>query len=334
MSLPKTQKVVLIDGVSDDYDVIKYQDFPTPQIESPSDIIIKNKYAGVNFIEGYFRKGYYKTELPYILGREAVGEVVSTGSDVTRFQVGDTVVYQTPSTFAQYSKVPDSLKLISKIPSDTSDEDLQIYGSFTVQSGTAYAFVEDAYNVQANDFVLVWAAAGGVGQILVQVLKLRGAKIIALASTQEKLDLVKGLGAEYTINYKTEDVVKRVHEITNGEGARVSFDSVGKATFNISLNSLAVGGHLLSYGNSSGKLDPIDPYGLPPKNISIARPVVGPFVSLPGRWDYYLDKIVKDWKSGKVKYPTPQVYDLKDYAQVAKLLESGSTTGKFVLKID
>ncbi|CAH6718926.1 probable quinone oxidoreductase [[Candida] jaroonii] len=330
MSIPQTQKVVLIDGNSDTFEVVKYADSPVPKISS-SDILVKNLYAGVNFIEAYFRKGYYPAQFPYTLGREASAEVVQVGDEVTNYKVGDKVIYTQAGSFAQYSKIDSKSPLMSKLPDNVTNEQLKLYGSMLIQTTTAYTFAEETYNVQPNDYCLVWAAAGGVGQVLVQILHARGAKVIALASSDDKLQLSKELGADYVINYKTEDVVAKVKEFTNGEGVRVSFDSVGAATWQTSIDSLAVGGHFISYGNSSGKVDPISIYSLTPKCLTLSRPTRDPYMRLPGKYDYYFGKILGDLDTGVLKLPQPQEYKLGDYVEVAKLLESGKTTGKFVL---
>ncbi|EGV62532.1 NADPH:quinone reductase [Yamadazyma tenuis] len=334
-ALPETQKVVLINEHSENYDVLKYQDFPTPKIESSKDVIIKNHYAGVNFIEGYFRKGVYPVPgFPYVLGREASGEVVAVGSAVKDYKVGDKVVYLQSATFAEYTKIPEDHPQIAKIPADTSAKDFELYGSFSVQALTAYSFIEKGpYRPQKGDYVLVWAAAGGVGQIFTQILSKIGVNVIALASTDDKLKFTKTLGAKYTINYKTEDVINKVLEFTDGKGAQAAYDGIGKATWNTSLGSLGVGGVLVSYGNASGLVPPIDLGTLSAKNHVVARPVVFGYLQDKKTFNYFFDKVVSDHKSGKVTYKQPVVHDLKDYPKVAKELESGTTSWKFVLKI-
>ena len=247
--LPETQKVVL-HRENGDYDVIEYSDFPTPKIESSHDIIVKNSYAGVNFIEAYFRKGIYKASLPYVFGREASGEVVAVGDEVSTLKVGDKIAYLSPNTFAQYTKITDDNYKYIKLPDNASDEELKIYGSLFLQGLTALTFVNEAYKVQKDDYILVWAAAGGVGKILVQLISQLGAHVIAVASTPEKLKIAQDLGAEFLINSTSDDIVEKVKEITNGEGVAASFDSVGKDTFEISLNSIKRKGTFVSYGNA------------------------------------------------------------------------------------
>lgn len=332
-SLPPTQNVVLIDGISDGYDVIKYTQIETPTIQTPTDIIIKNSYAGVNFIESYFRKGLYPAKLPLVLGREASGVIVAIGSEVKDYKIGDKVAYVSPNTFAEYCKIPATHHLISKLPSDISEEQFKLMGSTLVQCLTAYTLAEEPYIPKPNEYVLVWAAAGGVGTILTQLLSSRGVNVIGLASTDEKLQFVKQLGAKHTINYKTENVVDQVKAFTNGKGVKVSYDSIGKATWDTSLECLGVGGVLVSYGNSSGKVDPINFFTLPPKNLMFLRPTFGIYMTDKQTWDYYFNKYLKDLENGVVKNPCPRQYPLKDYVEVTKMLESGKTTGKFLLEI-
>lgn len=332
MSLPETQKTVYLTGNSDTFEVIKYGDNPTPVIESPTDIIIKNYYTGVNFIEQYFRKGYYPCEFPYIMGREASGKVVAVGSAVKDYVVGDNVAYLGASCFAEYCKLDEGYPRMVKMNADATDNDFKQYASILISGLTAYTFAEEAYEAKKGDFVLVWAAAGGVGKILTQILSHRGVNVIALASSNEKLQLAKDLGAKFVIDYKNEDVVTKVKEITDGEGVRASYDSVGKATWNTSLSCLGTGGTLVSYGNSSGKVEPISIYSLV-NNTKATRPSLYGFVATRKRFNYYFDKIMNDLKSGVLTNSDPQVFDLKDYIKVAQLLESGKTTGKFILKV-
>ncbi|RLV90130.1 putative quinone oxidoreductase [Spathaspora sp. JA1] len=331
-SLPSTHNVVLHEEHGE-YEVIKFTSVPAPKISSPHDIIVKNSYAGINFIEAYFRKGVYKAPLPYTFGREASGEVVAIGDSVTNLAVGDKIAYLSAGTFAQYTKIQDSLFRYIKLPTDVTDEDLKTYGSVFLQGLTALTFVHDAYAVQPNDYVLVWAAAGGVGRLLVQLITELGGKVIALASSQEKLDLAKGLGAKYVINYTTEDVVARVKEITNGEGVAATFDSVGKDTFETSLNSLKRKGTFVSYGNSSGPVTPFPLGVLSAKNIRILRPSLFGYIDTKQEWDFYSQKLLDLIKEGKLDFEISKTYDLKDYVQAAKDLESRKTTGKLTLKI-
>lgn len=330
--LPPTHKAVFHEA-NGEYEVIKYDDVPTPQIESSHDIIVKNAYAGVNFIEAYFRKGIYKAPLPYVFGREALGEVVAVGEDVKNLQVGDKIAYLSPNTFAQYTKIDDSLFRYIKLKPDANDEELKTYGSIFLQGLTALTFINEAHQVKKGEYILVWAAAGGVGRILVQMISQLGAHVIAVASTPEKLAIAKELGAEYLINSTTDDVLAKVHEITNSEGVEASFDSVGKDTFETSLNALKRKGTFVSYGNASGPVTPFPLTILSPKNIKVIRPQLFGYVGTPEEWNSYAQELLKLVEDGKVKFDISKTYDLKDYVQAAKDLEGRKTTGKLTLKI-
>ncbi|KAI5960893.1 ZTA1 [Candida theae] len=333
-TLPKTQKVILINDIGD-FDKIQYvTDFPTPTIASDKDIIVKNAYSGINFIEAYFRKGVYPLPAkPYVFGREASGEVVAVGSSVSNLKVGDKIAYLSPSTFAQYTKITDAHIQYVKLPSSVSDKDLEVYGSLLLQGLTALTFINEAYKVEKGDFVLVWAAAGGVGKILVQLISQLGAHVIAVASTKEKLELAKSFGAEYLIDANSDDIDNQVDKITNGKGVAASFDSVGKDTFYTSLNSLARKGTFVSYGNSSGPVTPFPLALLSPKNVKLLRPSLNAYIYTPEEWQHYSKWLVDLYQSGKLKFDIYKVYDLKDYKQAAQDLEGRKTHGKLTLKI-
>lgn len=328
--IPKTQKVVLIDA-NGGYDVIKYQDNEVPPI-GDNDLLIKNKYAGINFIEAYFRKGIYPTQLPQILGREATGVVVAKGQAVKDFDVGDKVAYLSGKTFAQYTKFSNSIA-ISKLPKDTTDEQLKLYAAALIQGLTALTFIDEAYKVKKDDYILVYAAAGGVGLILDQLLKERGAHTIAVVSTEEKAKLAKEYGAEYVIISSKEDVPTRVLEITGNKGVHAAFDSVGKDTFEATLSALRIKGTFVSYGNASGPVPPITISSLSSKNIKIVRPTLFNYIREPEEWQYYSHKLFDLIGSAKLKIKIHKVYPLSEYKPATQELEGRKTTGKLVLQI-
>ncbi|KAK6456914.1 NADPH:quinone reductase [Scheffersomyces xylosifermentans] len=331
-SLPKTQKVILIEENGESVDVLKYVDSPTPEITSPHDVIVKNQFAGVNFIEAYFRKGIYPVQLPAILGREASGVVAAVGDEVTKYKVGDKIAYLSTQTFAQYTKIQDSLQAVLPVGKDVSDEKFKAYGAILVQGLTALTFITEAHNVQKGEYILVWAAAGGVGRLLVQLISARGAHVIAIASTDEKLAVAKELGAEFVINSTTEDINAKVKEITGGKGVAATFDSVGKDSFDISFEALARKGTFVSYGNSSGVVPPLPINKLSPKNIKLTRPQLFGYVAAPEEWEHYTSTLLKLIDSGELKFEL-HTAKLEDYKQVATNLESRKTTGKIVLEI-
>lgn len=333
MSLPETQKVILIEETSDSLDVLKYTDFPTPKIEKPTDVIINNKYAGINFIEAYFRKGLYPTVKPYVLGREASGVVAAVGKDVTKYKVGDKVAYLSGSTFAQYTKIPEDYIKVVKLDRDISEEELTLQGGAYLQALTALSLAEEAYPVKKGDKILVWAAAGGVGKILVQILKHKGAIVLAVASTEDKLSQVKALGADHLINSSTDDVAAKVKELTDGHGVEASYDSVGKDTFETTLESIRRKGTFVSYGNASGAVPPFPISRLAAKNIKIIRTSLFNYIVTQEEWDHYSQELNDIISKGKLKFDISKVYPLSDYKDATAALESRKTTGKLVLRI-
>ncbi|EJS44823.1 zta1p [Saccharomyces arboricola H-6] len=329
-TIPETQKVVLIDGVGS-YNVIKYENYPVPLI-SDKDLLIKNKYAGVNYIESYFRKGIYPCEKPYVLGREATGTVVARGKGVNNFEIGDQVAYISGSTFAQYTKF-SSKGTIVKLPKETSDETMKLYAAGLLQALTALSLTNEAYHVKKGDNILVYAAAGGVGLILNQLLRMKGAHSIAVASTDEKLEIARKCGAEYLINSSKENILERVLEITNGEGVNASFDSVGKDSFETTLAALKRKGVFVSFGNASGLIPPLAINRLSPKNITLVRPQLYGYITTPEEWEYYANKFVDLIDSGKLNIKIYKTYALKDYKVAAADIESRKTVGKLLLEI-
>lgn len=244
--LPSTQTAVQIskNGGLDVLETDTAHKIPSP---SPSQLLIRNAYAGVNFIDTYFRSGLYPApHLPMTLGREASGTVISVGKDVKGFKEGDEVVYMCGQfgSYTQFSPVEAS-KVI-KVPEGVS---LEQAAAVYLQGLTAWTLVKEAGEVKAGQWTLVHAAAGGVGLLLVQMLRSVGAKVIGTASTQAKLDLAKKNGAEWTVN-SGEDVVGKVKEITGGHGVDAIFDGVGKATFEDDLEMIALKGSLISFGNA------------------------------------------------------------------------------------
>lgn len=329
MTIPTTQKVVLFEKTGGP-EVLQYTDFAVPTI-SGSQVLVKNKYAGVNFIETYFRTGIYPSKKPYVLGREASGTVVAVGKDVTKYKVGDRVAYAAGASFAQYTAVSEN-GVILPVPKEATEEQFQKFGSVIIQGLTAITFVHEAHEVKKGDYVLVYAAAGGVGQILVQLIKQIGAHSIAVASTDEKLQLAKSLGAEYLINSSTDNVVDKVLEITNNQGVEVAFDSVGKDTFEDTLKVVKRKGSFVSYGNSSGPVEGVK-FSSFPRNIKVSRPSLFNFLVTEDEISRYVKILTDAIISNKLKFNISKTYPLKDYPEATIALESRKTTGKLSLEI-
>lgn len=250
-SIPKIMKAVVIEKTGGP-EVLEYRtDYPTP---APKDgqILIKNNFAGINFIDTYFRTGLYPSSKPEILGREASGVVAALGSGPNKlaFKEGERVVYMDNGAYAEYSAIP--AEKVVRIPEGISDEDA--VGGF-LMGMTALSLVREAYPIKKGDTVLLHAAAGGVGLLMCQILKALEAKTIGTAGGAEKVGLAKQNGADVVIDYRAENGGKwleKVKELTNGEGVDVVFDSVGKDTWEGSLDAVKRKGSVVFFGNASG----------------------------------------------------------------------------------
>ncbi|ODQ79440.1 hypothetical protein BABINDRAFT_167299 [Babjeviella inositovora NRRL Y-12698] len=331
MTIPSTQKVVLF-RENGGLDVLRYEeDFPVPTI-SASQVLIKNQYAGVNFIEAYFRSGLYPSEKPYVLGREAVGVIAAVGKDVTNLKQGDRVAYLGGSSFAQYTAAEASGKIF-KLDADIDEETAQVYAGLLINGLTTLTFINESYKVQKGDYILVHAAAGGCGLLFAQQILAKGAHVIATASSPEKLQLAKEAGAEFLINSSTEDIVARVKEITHNKGVEAVYDGIGKDTFEISLEVVARKGTLVSFGNASGAVPPFLISRLLAKNVKVLRPSLFNYLADQEEWDFYSQELLRLVKEGILKQKITKVYPLAEYRQAAEDLEGRKTTGKLVLEI-
>jgi NADPH2:quinone reductase len=256
MTIPSTQKAIVVEkaGGPEVLEVRSDHPVPTPK---EGQLLVKNQICGINYIDTYFRTGLYPSEKPEVLGREAVGTVVALGpgENPYNFQVGDRVAWMATTGYAEYSAVPQ-VKTV-KVPKELSDED--VMASF-LSGLTVLSFVKETYPVQKGDWVLLHAAAGGAGFLMTQILKSIGATVIGTAGGPEKVKLVKSLGADYVIDYRSEegkDWVKKVKEITNGRGVDVVYDSVGKDTWEGSLEAVKRKGTIVWFGNASGPVPPL-----------------------------------------------------------------------------
>jgi NADPH2:quinone reductase len=338
--LPKTMKAVQFSRTGG-VEVLEHNDVPVPSSSSLPEghILVRNRFAGVNYIDTYFRSGLYKApELPMTLGREGAGEVVEVHPSVADspagkgslagLKPGDKVVYLTTFTYAQYVAVP--AEKVLRVPEGVS---LDVAAAAMLQGLTALTLIRESADVQPGQWALVHAAAGGVGNLLVQMLSAIGAKVIATASTDEKLALARKNGAEWTIN-SNDDVVAKVNEITGGHGIDVILDGVGKATFQADLKMIAAKGHLVSFGNASGAVPPVTLLDLSAKNIKLLRPTL--FVYLQKREDFesYTKELFDMILSKKLEVPVYKVYDLADAGSAHTDIESRKTTGKLLIKCD
>ncbi|KAF5096777.1 hypothetical protein D0Z00_002675 [Geotrichum galactomycetum] len=328
MSIPTTQSALLIHE-NGGPEVVKFEtNVPVPQI-SATQVLIKVKYAGVNFIDTYFRKGLYPSTLPLILGREGAGEIAQVGANVTQFKVGDRVGFVGQNAYSEYVALEESGNVIP-LPDSV---DFKTAAASLVQVLTAISLVKEAHPIKKGDFVLVHAAAGGTGSLVVQLAKRRGATVIGTTSTPEKAKLAKSLGADYVINYREEDVAEKVLEYSNGHGADGVYDGVGKDTFEISLKAVARKGTLVSFGNASGAVPPVKLFDLTPKNVKLVRPSLFGYISDPAERKEYTDELFELLKDDTLVLNIYKTYDFKNGNDALIDLESGKTTGKLVVQI-
>ncbi|KAL5341637.1 hypothetical protein BJX70DRAFT_386642 [Aspergillus crustosus] len=302
---------------------------PTP---TEGQLLVKNRISGINYIDIYFRTGLYPSPKPEILGREAVGTVVSLGPGPNpyNFRVGDRVAWLGTSGYAEYSAVPAAKSV--KVPEGISDEDVIA----ALLSGlTVLTLTRETYEVKRGDVVLLHAAAGGAGFLMTQILKTIGAVVIGTAGGGEKVELVKGLGADYVIDYRSEegkDWVKKVKEITNGKGVDVVYDSVGKDTWEGSLEAVKRKGTIVWFGNASGPVPPLPLPKLSPKCVKIARPTVFGYIETREEFEHYTNELFELLKSGQLKVKIHKVYPLDQVVQAHTDLVGRKTTGKLLLK--
>jgi NADPH2:quinone reductase len=308
-------------------EVLRYEDVPDPR-PAAGQVLVRIEAAGVNFADTYQRTGHYATPLPLILGQEAAGTVAVLGTGVTELNGGDRVAYAgVLGAYAEYAAVPADQ--IVKLPDGVTARQ---GAAAMLQGMTAHYLATTTYPLKAGDTCLVHAAAGGVGLLLCQIAKLRGARVIGTVSTREKAELARGAGADDAILYTEQDFEAEVKRLTQGAGLQVVYDSVGRATFDKSLNCLARRGMLVLFGQSSGPVGPFDPQVLNRKgSLFLTRPTllhyIGTRVELLARAGDVLSWIA----AGKLKLRIGHEFPLAEAAQAHRELEGRATTGKILL---
>jgi NADPH2:quinone reductase len=300
------------------------RDLPSP---GPGQILVRHAAVGLNFIDTYHRSGLYPVKYPQVLGLEAAGHVEAVGEGVSRFAVGDRVAYNgTMGAYAEASVVPADRAV--KVPDDV---ELDVAAASLLKGMTAEFLVRRCFPVKAGQAVLVHAAAGGVGQILVQWVKALGATVIATVGSEAKAQVVRDLGADHVILYDHEDVAARVAEITGGAGVPVVYDGVGAATFQGSLKSLGRRGVLVTYGNASGPVQPFAPLELGAKSAWITRPRLFDYIVTTEELDESAAALFEVLASGAVKVEIGQRFPLSEARAAHEALEGRKTTGATVL---
>jgi NADPH2:quinone reductase len=309
-------------------EVLELAELPIPA-PGPGQVLIRIEAIGVNFIEIYFRKGTYKAALPLIPGSEAAGTIEELGPGVNGFKTGDSVAsVAVLGSYAEYALVP-AAQLV-KVPSGLSPEKA---AAAMLQGMTAHYLAYSTYPLKAGDTALVHAGAGGVGLLLTQLAARLGARVITTVSTQDKAELSREAGASDVIIYTEQNFETEVKRLTGGKGVDVVYDSVGKTTFESSLNCLRPRGLLALFGGSSGPVPPFDLIQLSGKgSLFVTRPTLWHYVATRAELEWRACDVLGWAETGDLKLRTEHVYSLTDAAQAQTDMENRKTTGKILLE--
>jgi len=308
-------------------DVMKLEEAPMPE-PGPSQLRIKIEAIGLNYIDTYKRSGAYKGALPMTPGEEAAGVIDAVGEGVTEFKVGQRAAYSfVQGAYAQYSVIPAEKALL--VPDNL---DTQTAAAALLQGMTAHYLTHDTFPLGRGHTALIHAAAGGTGQLVVQMAKLRGARVIATVGSAEKATLVRDLGADEVIIYTQQDFEAEVKRLTGGKGVDVVYDSVGKDTFDKGLNLLRPRGYMVLFGQASGAVGPLDPQVLNAKgSIFLTRPSLGHYLLDRAELVYRANDVFSRAASGALKVRIDRRFPLADAAEAHRALTSRGTAGKVLL---
>jgi NADPH2:quinone reductase len=309
-------------------EVLRYEELPTPA-PGPGDALVRIEAVGVNYVDIYNRKGLYQTpKPPFIAGAEAAGVVEAVGPQVTDVKVGDRVASaRMPGAYATHVAIPAD-RLV-KVPDGV---DNRTAAAVILQGLTAHYLTHSTYPVKAGETILLHAAAGGVGLLLTQMAKMLGARVIGTVSTEAKAALARQAGADEIILYTTQDFEAEVKRLTGGRGVPVVYESVGKTTFDKSLNCLSPRGYLVLFGQSSGPVPPFDPQILNAKgSLYLTRPTLGNYIATRDELTARANDVFGWVKSGRLKIRIDREFPLKAAADAHRYLESRQSTGKIIL---
>lgn len=295
----------------------------------PDEIKVTNHAIGLNYIDTYHRSGLYPLPLPSGIGLEAAGKVDEVGSNVKEFNKGDNIAYAAMpiGSYAQQRIIPS--KIAIKVPDGIS---FQQAATLITKGLTVNYLITKTYKLKAGETVLFHAAAGGVGQIFAQWANSIGAKVIGTVGSDEKIKIAEENGYEHVINYTKEDFTKKVMEITNNEGVPAIFDGVGKNTFKGSLACLKTRGMMISFGNASGPLDPVNvPKDIQPKGLYLTRPSIAQYFTNRKELQTGADEVFEKVKFGKIKIKISKEYKLVEAKKAHEDLEARKLTGPAIL---
>ena len=309
-------------------EALQYIDQPTPQ-PGAGEVLIKLEAIGVNFIDVYFRNGTYKApETPVKLGSEGAGTIAAVANGVD-LPIGQRVAYaMARGSYAEYAVVPQ--QVVVELPQSVSFED---GAAVTLQGMTAHYLTHSTFPLKPGQTCLVHAAAGGAGQLIVQLAKIAGATVIGTVSTPEKAQTARACGADHLILYTEQDFVAETKRLTENRGVDVVYDSVGSTTFHKSLDCLRPRGMLVSFGQSSGVVGQIDPLVLSQKgSLFLTRPSLPNYVSDPAELKWRSSDLFTWIAEGRLRVGIHKTYKLADAAQAHRDLEARKTSGKLLLK--
>lgn len=307
-------------------EVMKYTELPSPA-PGNEEALVEIQAVGVNFTDTYSRSGVNPPRLPWIVGVEGAGVVRKVGSGVTNVKEGDLVAYcSVPGTYAEQAIAP-AARLI-KMPQGL---DARTGAAAMLQGMTAHYLCHSTYRVQRGDRVLIHAGAGGVGLLLIQMVKHLGGYVFSTVSTEAKAELAKGAGADHVIIYTRQDFAEEVKKATDGKGVQAVYDAVGKTTFDQSISCLSRRGYMVLYGQASGPVPPMDPRILGNGSLFLTRPGLGDYTSTREELEQRAGDVLGWVKSGELKLRVEHVFPLSEAAEAHRQLESRATTGKVLL---
>jgi len=308
-------------------DALRFEDAAEPSARA-GEAVVRIDAAGLNYVDVYVRTGLYKQETPFTVGFEAGGTVATVGPNVTEVKVGDKVAYTgVLGAYAEYAAVP-AARLV-RLPAGVSTKQA---AAALLQGMTAHYLAGTTCPLKRGDTCVVHAAAGGVGLLLCQIAKLRGARVIATVSTDEKARLARAAGADEVILYATQDFEAEVKRLTGGKGVQVVYDGVGKTTFDKGLNCLAPRGMMVLFGQASGPVPPFDASVLNAKgSLFLTRPSLAHYVATREELSERAGDVLGWVRDGKLTLRMETEFSLKDAAEAHRALEGRRTTGKVLL---
>ncbi len=308
-------------------EILHYEEVPDASVKA-GEALVEIEAAGVNFIDTYQRSGAYKVPLPTALGQEGGGTVTAVGPGVTTVKAGDKVAWTgILGSYAERIAVPADRLVV--LPAGVTTKQ---GAAIMLQGMTAHYLASSTYPLKAGDTCLVHAGAGGVGLLLTQIAKMRGARVITTVSTDDKAKLSRDAGADNVVLYTKHDFEEAVKQITGGKKVQVVYDSVGKTTFDKSLNCLAPRGMLVLFGQSSGAVPPFDPHALSHHgSLFLTRPTLVNYIATRAELEQRSSDLFGWIAAGKLRVRMEFEFPLKDVAKAHRALEGRQTTGKVLL---